>query len=160
MVSAAQAGSSISCDCGARLEVPQYSDLRKLEVARELVQKTRRYSWEFKNAVGMAGLLLMALGIGLGVYTYKQEVAPYINLAILEKLQSEENIQKLPPAQLWPYWQHVNEDVIGLADEFSDVSEIESRGKLWVGVWLGLAAFGLLCALGGFFLPGAKRRDL
>ncbi|MCS7239367.1 MAG: hypothetical protein NZ899_14040 [Thermoguttaceae bacterium] len=142
-VTAAQAGQTVLCGCGARAEVPPLRDLRQLELApAELVSAPPpKATWDLRKTFALVGILIALLGVGVGFLFWWTRPKPF-------------PVERMTPAELWSLWQRF--DTRGLPRRYvrNDpfVQEMQAR-RLWYIFAAGIVILGLVVAASARFLP-------
>lgn len=134
VVETSQAGESIVCPCGARLEVPSMQAIRRLEPVRSDSSRGRTAEWGWRQATILLGTLIAVVSVASALYLHAMRPRlgdPYA----------------LSPFQTWAVWQQLR---MGLDrhptpwdKQFLDAVRDNRR---WRVVWLGIAACGTLVA--------------
>jgi len=153
-VSVAQAGRTISCDCGREHTVPTLAGLRQLErVGDELPGKgAPPATWNaVRGAAFVVGVILALVGLTVGAYgSYRLRLIDVG--AVEEYVQSRETldfemIDQLSPDQVYDLWQVIKTDGPGRAG-----SGISLQARLEHDFWLKVAVGGFVPAAIGIVL--------
>ena len=156
-----QAGSQLTCDCGATLEVPTLRGLQSLPRAEDRPEQTAAV-WTVRQAVATAGVLLALMLFSMGCWYWWQERQFQNYRAGLEdKTQLVEamntdvakHLEEATPLQAWRYWEYQFKpssssgfaDLTAGARENVDSAIRVKKIERWS--WWGAAAAVLACTL-------------
>ena len=163
-VDVGQAGQSLRCECGRKLEVPTMRAIRQLEPLRDvqLRQSRRKKPWSLtQGAVFASGLAIMVAGLATAAYfqigrsRLQTEAVPWDNLELALK-----NIDNMNIDQAFQLWQEIRDDPIGPYHPPNYImARYVSAGVLnYVLGSLGVAALGLIVLLSAFLLSPRKKQ--
>ena len=101
-----QAGQSISCECGAALDVPTMRQIRELEQAPtdDSLPQEQTSTWSPRKGVILLGLVIAVASGGVGIYLWatRPQLFTYDLEASLKAI--DEEIDALSPAATWVLW--------------------------------------------------------
>lgn len=149
-VEAAQAGQTITCTCGAGLDVPKLRELSRLETDATESEPSGP-AWGPRQGVGLVGSLLLALGLAAAGYLHVTQPDPPDYQANLPNNLAQ--IDGMMIDQAWAYWlQHIADRKL---EVFATPANAEFReahrwNRRWFYVALTLAGLGLIMLAGAF----------
>lgn len=159
-----QAGSSIPCECGLTLNVPTMRGLRALqsvEMQDASQPKLGQSEWGTRQGLILLGLVIAVLAaIPAGYYFRKLPSKPELDVPAVVALNSK-YIDEFGLTDSWIFFQR---DIVqlGLQDvpppQLAEYDrEFAAHGGT-VGMFLAVAALGLLMAIGGLLVPRSPQR--
>ncbi len=105
-VDAGQAGGSVVCACGERLDVPALRNLRHLPVAEPEAGGTRsaRAAWDARKGLAAASFILAVLLAGFGAWDrFKEPLVPKFDAEVRQTAVNE-GLEKMSPLESWNMW--------------------------------------------------------
>jgi hypothetical protein len=147
-VVAGQAGQIVHCTCGANVEVPTIRALRELEQVSDEPAGTSR--WTTRHSVAFLGLLIFAGALAFSLYLH-------LRAPIFDPSGYENEVQAASPEQSWEHWMGNLRHGPRMRVRQADHDVITRRAvkdqyvERWEWVGYGVAAFGLVIALVGWF---------
>ena len=153
-ISTSQAGQTVTCVCGARLEVPTLRDVRALAPAESSGRVSGRVPWEVRHRTAFVLALISLCALALGGFL-AMRLPPPIPQPTIE--QYNEAIQAGSPAQVLGLYEELKKGLVAhrempLGDGPRNVMLIG------VEVAVGIGACGLIAAL-ALVLAGRKRPE-
>ncbi len=146
-VGARQAGETIECACGARLDVPTMREMRRLEPVVEGAAR-HKTAWGPRQGLAFLGLLVAALGLAAGGYFYFIVTPRPTDFAA-----TQAQLDSIGPADAWQYWKIVRKGIpLNLTGEAAESLEQARKARWGIRVSLGLTAAGLALAASGLLL--------
>jgi hypothetical protein len=105
-VDVGQAGGSVSCSCGAQLDVPALRNLRHLPPAEHETVPART-PWNARKGIAAAGLIVAGLLAAYALWDRftEPEVVRFDPVRQIDAVN--EGLEKMTPAQAWHFWIHV-----------------------------------------------------
>ena len=146
-----QAGQTVTCACGAALEVPTLAGISRLQRApTETPHKPAPVgTWGVRQAISLVGALVLLAAIGLGIYLWQTWPVEAINEPPT-LLEIEQYVASRPVGELWRQWQEYREMPLDGHRPKPDPLYPEEllRYRLWSGaaVVILLGGLGLLAA--------------
>ena len=138
-----QAGETVDCACGARLDVPTIRGLRELEPVAETA--AGKPAWNRGKGLVFIGLLLTVASLSACGY-FQLVVKP----RDLEFTPTQQQLDSIGPVDAWHYWTIVRRGMPAtLTGEASETIEQMRRARIGTRVSLGLALAGLAVAASG-----------
>jgi uncharacterized protein YxeA len=154
-----QAGGTVVCRCGQKLDIPRLLELKKLEkVVLEADRSGRGSSWGPGHSISLIGVLILVVAGLFAVRLIQLGVTnPYERLT-LEQIKTE--FAKMTPDVTWQTWNFYKQ--IGINPEkqrIDRVIEAEYEQRQMLLVYLGIAGFvGLVITVSGVVLIMQKRK--
>jgi hypothetical protein len=139
-----QAGETVVCPCGASLSVPTLLDMRNLEPAPPAA-KASQTSWELKHQLRLMGILLLAIGLGGGIWLYLNKPMSVFDTVDPERIR--QNYQKLTPSMTWEGWTYMQRGLDQRTDEAYAAALV--RFHAWLGVFGVVALAGFVSLIAG-----------
>ncbi len=151
-IGARQAGETIECECGSKLDVPTMREMRRLEPAGEAAVRPKA-AWGPRQGLAFIGLLLTALS--LSAYGYFQFViTPPSNL---DFTPSQAQLDNMRPSEAWMYWRLMRQGSPTQLTPEANIVLVHTRyANIGKRVSLGLAVAGLALAASGRLLKPKK----
>lgn len=151
VVTPAQAGRRIDCDCGRVVAVPTLGGLRQLAPVKESTPEARRpVAWNaWRGMLFVGGVLLAILGLVIGGYA--SNIVRQIDVArVAEYVEGQEladidEIEKMSPAATYELWKNIKNLELGrpgYAPQLRAQAAV-NRYFTWAAVGFGIAALGL-----------------
>ena len=105
LITTSQAGETLTCSCGATVDVPTLREIRQLDTAADEAPTQRPAAWNpTLKALFVAGMLMLAFG-ALGHW----RVEPQRSVLVTDrpKIQevSDEDLENLPLMRAWSIWE-------------------------------------------------------
>lgn len=105
-VDVGQAGGSVSCSCGAQVDVPALRNLRHLPLAEPDVEKPRA-AWNASKGFTAAGLIVAVLLAGYALWDrFTEPTVPKFDPDYRISTVNE-GLEKMAPAEAWQLWVQV-----------------------------------------------------
>ena len=153
-ISSRQAGSTLTCSCGANLEVPTMREMGRLEPAAATTA-VRHKPWGLRQGLMFLGLVIAGVGFVAGCY---------FSLIVMPSPQETDVpqgwIDALAPAQAWQIWGDFRHGMPRGKPDPLLAHLIGQRDQAERGVhfaWTVIALGGMMAA-GGFLVPRTKLR--
>jgi len=155
-VDTAQAGTQVTCSCGASLDVPTMRGLRDLDPVREdHAKEEKSRGWGAGHGALLLGLILFIVGAGPALYLYATIPEPPEYDPALDRQIIGRYVDSLSPAQTWGEYRARRPIPTPSLNKFSKQrSEWEQkvqRTMRWVYVSSAVAALGLVVAVLSLF---------
>lgn len=157
VVSTAQAGETIRCDCGADLQVPTMRGLSELEPAAATTGAARRRgAWEDRHR-GAFLLVLAAIGcLGVAGYLWYTMPPSMAGMFIVNQAAITESFDKAAPVETLQFY--TEEMQKGLGKPAEDYNATPRRMMQWgIALVLALAAAALAGAVLIVLRPSGRR---
>jgi hypothetical protein len=156
-VESRQAGETIECDCGAKLEIPRLLELKKLEKAVVQAEPEKKPPpW----GIGQ-GLVLFSVVILIGVGVLWMGALHFLpgNPYDMSPEWIRAHFQKMSPVETWETWRYFEQVGINPPKERIDrYFEGEYAKRQMLLMYLGIAAVGGVALLAsGIFLAARQR---
>ncbi len=155
-VGVAQAGQTLNCVCGASVDVPTLSGLRRLEPVTEAAATKTGGSWSPRHGLVFLGLAVTVASLAWWAFLtlnidWHGEVQPKIAEQIVRDMES------LTPADSILAWQFLKSPLHEHANR--PTNEMQAVYGRWTSVALGGAVLGVVLILAAFVLvPTARQR--
>ena len=149
-----QAGETLSCSCGAMLQVPTMLEMTALEPAPSMVPTASTADgWGVRQGVLFLGIvfLLAALGIGVAVHHWMRPIPP---ADLINPEHIREVAKRLRPVQTWETWEAMKQG-IGRTDAVYAAALVVYHGLLVIPGVLTVLGIG---AIVWFVASGRSRR--
>jgi hypothetical protein len=148
-VNARQAGETIECTCGTKLDVPTMRELRHLEPVAAGTSRAKTV-WGPRQGLAFIGLLTVVLSLGACGYFYFRVMPPARDFTT-----SQEDLDKTRPRDAWMYWRAARQGIpMNPTGDTLQVLERTQLARRGIRITLGLAVAGLaLAASGLLFKP-------
>ncbi len=141
-----QAGETIECACGAKLEVPTMRGLRRLEPALETPHPPRSV-WGPRQGLLFLGLLLTAVSLAAGGYAF------FATMPSPDLTTSQEALDTVGPVEAWRYWMAVRDGIpSNPTGEVAAVLQRTRNARIEIQIALGCAVAGLALAASGLLV--------
>jgi hypothetical protein len=166
-VNPSQAGRTVRCACGAKVDVPALRSMRRLPIA-EQADAEQQPAWNLRQRLWTIGAVLILLAIALGVYT--QWIAPPPPDAAVKDVldrrleqfkrqvedysisKAKEEFRKIDVEQL-----HAFANEVATSPYYEIYREKSTVSSYWSIMAWSLAAAGLLLIASGHVLGAAPR---
>lgn len=158
VVDRAQAGRSITCQCGASLDVPALRHLSHLEPAAAEPAPPSRSAWGPWHAVATLGLFIIAVGGGSAAYAYffPPQPPPFPEAAELERIRPQD-VARMSPIEAFRLWDTVKTGINPIDRQRMEQydNEVEAYFKVlheqvrWFWACLVAAGIGIAVTIGG-----------
>lgn len=160
-VSARQAGQTLTCECGANVEIPTLRGLRNLQVVQPQSQPSSA-RWSIAKGFTFAiGTVLLVVGGGFAYSSHSGIVQrrPYMAAPQIDEQKLLEEVNAIPSDELWKIWQQLRDGDIGarIQPTFLVVRQDVKILTIVRNVALGFAALGLLAQLVSYSATGKPR---
>ena len=146
-VESVQAGQTVTCQCGNRLEVPTMRGLAALARAEDARDTDRATdgTWSSGKGLALAGFLLAAVSIGTATYLYVTRPKP------VDYTGSREAIIDMPAAEALQFWGMIETHGINLPQNAHEEHLETSRRRrtAWIALAGGLGVVGLAMLVAG-----------
>jgi hypothetical protein len=157
-----QAGQTVACSCGKKLDVPAMRAIRMLEPDEQIEAAPTKREWSAAHgAVFAVGSLLLVFGLGIGIVSHLRY--SYLSAHIPPPPTPETTsawvaeVDRWTAAESWEFWiaerDRETPRVSMHAIIMRDIQGVHQRAM----VAYGIAAAGLLLAVGSTLL-GARRK--
>jgi hypothetical protein len=154
-VTAAQAGRIVACSCGRELVVPNLGALRQLEPALVGTASKQPAEWNaWRGVLFVAGILLTIVGLIVGGYGSLilrqidvEHEATHFNLAEVADI---ENVEKMPPADVYELWKTIASHGPGQAGTARPL-----QAQAWATYYRNMAIAGFVVAAVGLVMAGS-----
>lgn len=158
-VTRAQAGLSITCQCGKQLSVPTVRGLSELEPVGDTASApaTARRPWGPRQSVLSLGVVIFASAvIAIIVLVQTRPPNPARRLA-------EESMQGRAPVQLLNDWRYFRDNEYSVDTGRTHKTMLEyanarTRNIRWLAIAAGVGLIGLVVFIAGFFVPAGRAR--
>lgn len=164
-VTVAQAGRTLSCDCGREQKVPTLAGLRQLEPVSSPLAKDQPVPWSTtRGAMFVAGLILAMAGLAVGGWgTYVLRHIDVERVATAEEALTTshlEEIEHMTPIQAYEVWQKIVEMGPGPAGSAHALYAQRAYDYYLRMAIIGFvtAATGILMAAGSLVRTGPQRQ--
>jgi hypothetical protein len=147
-----QAGETISCSCGALLQVPTLLDMTRLEQAapEPVAPSPPPEAWGLRHRLLLLGVFLVAAAVVGVVWLYLER--PVSRFDTIDPENIRQTAQKLAPSQAWNIWEGMKQGLDRRTDQGYEAAVL--RFRLWQGVVAVLALLGIALVVAGML--GAK----
>ena len=144
-VESGQAGQTVTCQCGNRLEVPTMRGLAALARADEPIQAARGDTWNARKGLALAGFLVSALALGAAGYLYATMPLP------IEYQSPREQIIGLPASEALKVWRMIEAHGVDLPPSAHEqhIDTVRRRQTLWLIAAGVVGVIGILMLLAG-----------
>ncbi|QDV76065.1 hypothetical protein [Botrimarina mediterranea] len=129
-VSPSQAGGAVTCECGARLDVPRLGEMRNLPADESVPPQAA--AWSFRNGVLSAGLLIAgALAAGAGWFAAVEPAPPAPPDAAARTESVQRQLDAMPPAQLFQLYTEIYKPLIDRGfQEFKSPEDVATLRRI------------------------------
>jgi hypothetical protein len=154
-VSVAQAGRTISCDCGREHKVPTLAGLRRLEPVQDGSDKPAAPWNPVRGAAFVVGVLLSLAGLAVGGYS--SYILRDIDVAAVEDFMEHvethdvKAVEQMSPVEVLELWEHIKAQGPGHAGSGLNVQARQAHD-----LWLTRAIAGFVAAALGIVMSGGS----
>ena len=140
-----QAGETIECCCGAKLQVPTMREITALEPApTESGSPLNGKDWGWRQQVRLLGVLLVFASIVIGAVLFlNRPVSPF---KVLPPEVLQRSAQKLTPLQTWNEWEAAKRGLDRRIDQKHADAMVRFHIWLTANAVLALLGIGLIAA--------------
>ena len=154
-----QAGETLACECGASLEVPKLSGIKKLEQAEpQDAPKPAREQWSLGHGMIFVGGLFIICAIGFAAWLLwagpSDPYATFTPEAMIETAKTRNPVQSL---RMWRLLERSGLEHHKRGEEIRYEDELAGHNVLW-WVWCPLPAIGVGLVVGGCVVLNLKKR--
>lgn len=147
VVTSAQAGLQIACDCGQAIEVPTWRGLQELD--RIEAPSAADAVWSMAHGLIFIGMLIAVVGFATAAFLlYNTPPEPQV-----DRLMSLQQIDQLSPADSWEYYQIMSQGLESLDEieserrlgrQIAEFRRYRQRYQIWSYVLLAVGLAGLI----------------
>lgn len=147
-----QAGETITCSCGASLQVPTLLDMTGLDLAppESAAPTPPSVAWGLRHRLLFLGMFLVVAAVVGVVWLYVER--PRSRFDTIDPEHIRATAQKLPPSQAWGIWESMKQGLDRRTDQVYEAAVL--RFRVWQCVVGVLALLGIALVLAGTI--GAK----
>jgi hypothetical protein len=153
-----QAGETVSCGCGAKLEIPRLLELKKLEKVVVSASQTKPSSvWGIGHSLSLSGIVVLVVVMALWILVLKK--APGNPYEGMTPDQIRTHFQKMTPVETWQWWLYFKQfGVNPHKDYFERTLEGLFAQRQMLLIYLGIAAtVGVALIIAGILIARRKR---
>ncbi len=157
-----QAGETVVCECGASIEVPIMSGLKKLELAQDpAAPKPVQPHWSLGHALIFVGGLVIVIALPIGISLYRSQPSdPYAGFTPEQMMQAAQTRTPIQSLRLWQMLEKSGLEHHKRGLEIAYEEEQSKHNVLW-WLWALIPASGLGLVTAGFialYFKGRKTR--
>lgn len=155
-VTTGQSGTSVSCACGATVQVPTMREIRQLPQVTQTVVKKQGSAWGLRHGMLFTGLLVAVCGIGFAIYAYSKIPPPLSQQFVVDETFIMQELNSMTGTQLvFGVFEEIKKGGIDLPLRSTLPAQNERitrnyRNLMIAGGIVGLAGIGLFVA--GIFI--------
>jgi hypothetical protein len=139
------AGETLSCACGATLQVPTMLEMQSLELAPpERAAAPARSSWGLRQQLFLMGGLLIVITAVAAIWLYRTR--PIAPSDVMNPEYIREIAKRFPPTQTWAVWESMKQ---GIRPPDPRYAAALTRYHAWLGVTGILALLGIAMVASG-----------
>ncbi len=125
-----QAGETITCSCGAVLQIPTLLDMRSLDPAEPSPATSSAKTWSIRDQLRLLGIVFLLAAIGGGVWLYLKK--PVSKFDAVSPEQIREGYKKFTPSTTWDGWNYMQRGLDRRIDQ--DYAAAMAQFQIWQGV--------------------------
>lgn len=159
LVETRQAGETVVCDCGTKLDIPRLLELKKLERTQitAVERKQPSFAWGIGHSLISVGILIFSVAAVAGIlFLVLTPNDPYSSMT---REQIHANFQKMPPWKTWDMWMYLKHSGLNPKKDYGErlieqLFEIKKMLLIFVSV---LVVAGAAMIGGGVYIVRRRR---